>query len=198
MKAENIPAQTGISWNERLWYAYAGEPLAHAICGAYSKFQLIELAIEQRALDLQSRAKAERSSARKEIVRRHQAINGSRATVETSRRILYVRARLPSLELTWKEVVYPEAKTRGAASRRWLKDVGSTRKSGVDLRHVVSGAHPDEVDLLVRHEMEAREIRRLWRQAKKSQVQLATLGRRVLKLLDEATGTDNFASDSDE
>ena len=190
MDIEDGPDPDKRYWKDGLYQDHPGDALGTAILGAHDSYFSILLAIEQLALDLRDRARTERSVARKAIVQRHKAINGADAKVRTSMRILYVRARLFGLELTWKEVVYSEARTRGAASRRWLKDVGSMRKSGVDLRHVTSGAHVDEIDLLVQHEMEAREIRHLWKQAKKAEMQLSTLGRRVLKRLDEAASDD--------
>lgn len=190
MDIEDGPDPDKRYWKDGLYQDHPGDALGTAILGAHDSYFSILLAIEQLALDLRDRARTERSVARKAIVQRHKAINGADAKVRTSMRILYVRARLFGLELTWKEVVYSEARTRGAASRRWLKDVGSMRKSGVDLRHVTSGAHVDEIDLLVQHEMEAREIRHLWKQAKKAEIQLAALGRRVLKRLDQANQDD--------
>lgn len=190
MEIENKSGPDKRYWKDHLYEDHPGDILGTAILKAHDSFANIQLAIEQLALDLRDRARAERSVARKAIVRRHKAINGADAKVRTSMRILCVRARLAGLELTWKEVVYSEVRTRGAASRRWLKDVGSMRKSGVDLRHVTSGAHVDEIDLLVQHEMEAREIRHLWKQAKKAEIQLAALGRRVLKRLDVAASND--------
>lgn len=190
MPPETNPTKPAYAWHEWLRIDHEGEPLADAIYNSYKSFTAIELVLENVALGLRNRARAERSAARKEIVRRHKASNGAHSTVKTSRRILYVRGRLEGLELTWKEVVRPKVMSRGAEKKHWLKDVGAMRKSGVDLRHVVRGAHPDEVDLLERHEMEAREIRHLWKQAKKAKMQLAAVGRRILKHLDKADQDD--------
>ena len=190
MDVENKQTLPNLVWYEQLREDHPGDQLAEAILASVDSYRIILLALEGRALEFRDRARAERSIERKAIVKRHQAINGSLSKVVTSKRILYVRARLEGLELTWKQVVYPRARSRHAEKKRWLKDVGAMRKSGVDMRHVVSGAHPEEVALLKRHEREARVIRGLWKQAKKAEGQLATLGRRVQKLLDATAGND--------
>ncbi len=132
MPSETNPIVPALAWHEWLRIDHAEEPLADAIYASHKSFSSICLSIEQRALDLRDRAKAERSATRKEIVRRHRAINGPNSKVKTSKRILYVRGRLEGLELTWKEVVYQKVWSHGSKSKRWLKDVGAMRKSGVD------------------------------------------------------------------
>ena len=178
-------------WKDRLREDHPGDRLAMAILEALRSYDAITLAVIQRAMALRDRARAERSAERKAIVQRHKAINGALAKVVTSRRILYVRERLEGLELIWKAVIYPKAYDPRSKPKGWLRDVGAMRKAGVDLRHVTKGAHPDEVALLTRHEMEAREIRRLWKQTKKAEGRLKELGKRVLKLLDEEAAANS-------
>lgn len=178
-------------WKDRLREDHPGERLSEAILEALRLYDHILLAIVQRAVNLMTRARRERSVARREITRRHKAINGAHAKVETSKRILYVRERLEGLELIWKAVIYPKVYDPRFKPKGWLRDVGAMRKSGVDLRHVAKGAHPDEVALLTRHEMEAREIRGLWKQTKKAEGRLKELGKRVLKLLDEEAAANS-------
>ena len=178
-------------WKDRLREDHPGDRLAMAILEALRSYDAITLAVIQRAVDLRDRAKAERSAKRKAIVRRHKAINGAHAKVETSKRILYVRERLEGLELTWKAVIYPKVYDPRFKPKGWLRDVGAMRKSGVHLRHVTKGAHPDEVVLLKRHEMQAREIRHLWKQAKVVEGRLEDLGKQVLKQLDQEAVADS-------
>lgn len=177
-------------WKDRLAEDNPGDPLANAIVASLREYENILIAIEQSAMQLKDRAQGERSTARQEIVRRHQAIHGPRENVETSRRTLHVYARLEGLQIIWKEQVYQKVHASNSEAEHWLRDVGEMRMCGVDMRHVLKGAHPDEVELLRRHENEARVIRGLWKQAKAAQRELRTLAKRVLKLLDAADGDD--------
>lgn len=177
-------------WQDRLQDDHPEDPLAGAILKSLRDYTSILLAIEHRASELKERAMTERSDVRQAIVKRHKAIHGPYASVETSKRTLHVVSRLEGLQIIWKEQVYQKVHAPHSEAEHWLKDVGAMRKCGVDMRHVTKGAHPDEVELLKHHENEAREIRGLWKQAKKAQGQLRTLAKRVLKLLDAPGGDD--------
>lgn len=191
MEIANEPVVPELRWEKRLEIEHPRDRLAAAIVATLRSYENILLAMETRALELKERAMGERMATRQEIVKRHQAINGPNSQVQTSQQILSVRTRAAGLEIVWKEIWYPRTHDRHAKPKGRYNNVGRMKKSGVDLRNVVHGAHPDEKVLLRRHEMEARVIRGLWKQAKAAQRELETLGQRVLKLLEAADGDDS-------
>lgn len=122
------------------------------------------------------RAQAERTAQRRAIVHRHQAIHGPRARVATSHMILMASIRVSSVELFWAEAWY----TQGRAKPKYNR-IRTNTKEGADLRKVLKGAHPDEVELLARHEWEASELRHRWREATDLQRSLSARLRAAVK-----------------
>lgn len=184
-----------LSWSDRL-RPYSGSILfAKAILDAYEAITATRLALAYQAGVFVKRAQDERGVLRKEIVTRHQRIHGSNAKVETSYNVLLLPDRLDAFELVWRELWYPRWDGRGPKPKPRYNAIPCKATSGTDLRRVLKGAHPDEVELLTSHEFEARRFRGIWARTTKVSLALAALGKATLKMLEHVD--DERSGDGD-
>lgn len=138
------------------------------------------------------RMQTERSEERNNILRRHQAVHGTHRKVTTSRTVLTSRVRgAKSLELLWINIFYPRAHARGAKPPPRYRALRLGKTGRVDLRRIAKGAHPDEVELLTQHEMEARYFRRLWKRATRVTVALDRFGKAYHQAMMDPSSIDD-------
>lgn len=167
------------SWQDP-YYALKGHDdltaMERALLSLYDTNVNFMGAVQAAVADFVKRTQFERTAQRQAIVHRHRAIHGPRARVDTSPMILMATIRVSSVELFWAEAWY----TRGRAKPKYNR-IRTTTKEGADLRKVLKGAHPDEVELLTRHEREASELRHRWREATDLQRSLTRRIREAVK-----------------
>ncbi len=189
---DNTNAPT-LAWHERLRIYSRDDAFAREIISAWEHASTLRLALAQEIKAFVDRASEERGARRREIVARHKVINGPRSSVDTSCRILILRDEIGRLELVWREIWYPDWDGRGTKPEPRYNAVPCKSAAGTHLAHVKKGAHPDEKELLVEHEREARRYRDLWSKTSKVSIALRHLGEaklRRLELADAADGDD--------
>ncbi len=191
MATTDYPNTFKLSWSARLRLYSESILFAKAILDAFDGITATRLAIAYEAGLFVQRAQDERKAQRQEIVARHQRIHGSNAKVETSYNVLMLPDRLDAFELIWREIWYQRWDGHGPKPKPRYNAIPCKAASGTDMRRVLKGAHPDEVELLTSHELEARRFRNLWAKTTKVSLALAALGKVALKMLehvDEESG----------
>lgn len=186
-KKKNAPT---LGWQDRLRIYSRDDFFASEIISAWEHVSTLRLALSLEIDAFVKRASEERGARRQEIVARHKAINGPRSTVETSRRILMLRDDISRLELVWREVWYRDWDGRGPKPKANYNTIPGNSESGTHLAKVKKGAHPDEIELLVEHEHEARRYRDLWSKTSKVAIALRYLGEAKLRQLEVADSID--------
>ena len=193
MATTDHPNTFRLSWSDRL-RPYSGSILfAKAILDAFEAITATRLALVYEAGVFVKRAQDERGVLRKEIVTRHQRVHGSNAKVETSYNVLLLPDRLGAFELVWRQLWYERWNGRGPKPKPKYNAIPCKAASGTDMRRVLKGAHPDEVELLMSHELEARRFRNLWAKTTKVSLALTALGKATLAMLEhvDETGSDD-------
>lgn len=118
----------------------------------------IHIALEQMTRDFLERAKDERKARRTRILNENR--NGPK--VRFSSNILVRHSTPTSVHLRWTGVWYPPLTSPTQKAQPRYNNIPSPR-GNPDMRNVLKGAHPDEVDLLMEHEHHARALREAWK-----------------------------------
>ena len=127
-----------------------------AIDDAIEGMKLINQVIDAEIFGFVKRSRAERTTRREQIARAHQEKQ------RFSRKVLLYRVNRGSSELAWSEIY----NIKGSSTIRY-KRVPANR-SKAHLARLRAGAHVDEVDLLIKHEAEARAYRQIYAQFAKA------------------------------
>lgn len=117
-------------------------------------------AVQHSAGEMAKRQKAERSEVRQLVVQRHRAAHGPDATISTSPMCVFVTAGIDALEINWSKM-WRKKGSRTPSYTRVRMDI----KSGHSPTTLLVGAHEEEEDMILAHEMEVRRLRGRWRDA---------------------------------
>ncbi len=144
------------SIEDRLWMIQDKSLEEEALVECFKAVEKLIDAIQSEAISFNAFAQEMRTQERRGIVERHQRSQGLASRIATSKRVLFLRFENGRPRFTWHVVWYSE---RGPKPRfTSLK----SNKSGTALRDVLEGAHPDEIDLLMQHEMTVRDFNARW------------------------------------
>lgn len=116
------------------------------------QLSVLEQAIDTAAHAFVQRCRDERKDRRAIIA--SQLREGGRP--EYSPFVLTYRLNRGYIELSWGELTY-----RRGSTKPFLKRVPMT-SGGTHFTRILTGAHPDEADLIRSHEVQARAFRKLW------------------------------------
>lgn len=119
---------------------------------AVAQFGDLEQAIDTAAHAFVLRCKEERKARRARISSQLREVG----RIDYSPFVLTYRLNRGYIELSWSEVIY-----RRGSSKPLMKRVPMS-EGGTHMSRIIVGAHPDEVDLIRSHEIQARAYRKLW------------------------------------
>ena len=126
------------------------------------------------------RAKEERRAVRNEILSGrdpcmvHQFIN-------TSKKVLTRVETTSGVSLLWHEIWYAEgSKTQGKRKPRY-NYINKTKAGGYSMATLIKGAHPDEFEILERHEKERRALEEAWRNLHRLERDLKVSRRQIVR-----------------
>lgn len=119
---------------------------------AVSQLAELEQAIDTAAHAFVLRCKEERKARRAKIASRLREAG----RIDYSPFVLGYRLNRGYIELSWSEVIY-----RRGSAKPLMKRVPMS-EGGTHMSRIIVRAHPDEVDLIRSHEIQARAYRKLW------------------------------------
>lgn len=154
----------------------------HALKQMDAAIAVLYQAIDATIFDFIKDCRLERRDCRHEIARRHG--KGQ----HYSQAVLLYRVHRANIDLSWSRIWY----LRGSNIPRYKRIPCS--KGAVHLARLRSKAHPDEVDLILRHEAQARAYRELNARIKKIWNEKDRLAARF----DVLTGTGNLLRRKDD
>jgi len=125
------------------------QPAVDAVANVTSAITQLDVAIDASIHAFVARAREERKQRRAVLVR-----SDARATF--SPYVLIYRVNKGYAELVWSEIFYIKGSNKPRYRRVPCSD------GGTHFHQIIKRAHPEEVDLIRSHEVQARAYRKLW------------------------------------